>query len=164
MTGAVVWPDALVPSAASVTFGAVVLVTLAACAIGGSRWSTGHGTALLALVYSGVTFAAPVYSSGTTTRYAYVPALLLLSALAMLVPRHGIVPRAVTATLAAAWLLSLPAAGYRVSGPTWAASVHRAGVACGPGRAAVRVPVAPFVRGAPWGEAVIPCSAVRASG
>lgn len=153
----IVWPDALVPQAGTALLGGLLLVAVLA-GVATQRSRARRGLALLALGYSVATFAAPVFLSGTTTRYAYAPALLLLSAIAVLLPERRALPTVAVAVLVGLWMVSFPAASYRVSGPTWSESVRHAAATCSAAKTSVRIPVSPNSGRKPWGYAEIPCS------
>ena len=161
LPGSIAWPDRLTPSTGTIVFSALILVTLVALGLSHARAAIRrYDKALLAIGCSVATFAAPVYLSGTTTRYVYVPALFVISAVAMLLPDRGVTPLAVVAILLGVWTLSLPATSYRVSGPTWTQSVRAAAGDCRSTHPTVAVPVAPVTDGQPWGYARIPCTRI----
>ncbi len=108
----------------------------------------------------------PEVAIGSGSRYAYVPALLLLGAVGVAVDallRRGsrVVPGLVLAVVLGAVLLDLPAQTVRSRGPRWSDAVADAAEACRAPDAPleVRIPHPPQQPGQDWGT-VLPCTTV----
>jgi hypothetical protein len=136
-----------------------------------ARWPL----AVTALVFSVGAYALPVLLSGSATiRYAAAPAMLLVTSLmAVLQPNSNwIRARApqlgLVALLAVVCAVNLRVHNARADGPSWAAELEKARVACAgaPGRQTVSVPIPPSVADQPAGSqtpwaADLPCRYLR---
>lgn len=174
-------PDALWSALGPPLVVTVVAVTLALLVAGVLRG--GVSTAVAIAVLGGLSLVAFVGSVslrgvvpamawtsdvavGSGSRYAYVPALLLLGAVgaavdALLRAGSRVVPGLALAVVLGTVLLDLPAQTVRSRGPRWSDAVADAAEACRAPDAprAVRIPHPPQQRGQDWGT-VLPCATV----
>jgi hypothetical protein len=101
----------------------------------------------------------------TDSRYSVAPSLLLLSAVFMLATRlraptlRVVITGALVVAVAATWVVDFRVPTTRNGNPTWARSMHNAGLICAHGATRVLVEVQPYSRPVPWAVA-LPCSAL----
>jgi hypothetical protein len=109
--------------------------------------------AALLIGYSVALYCAPALVTGTPSRYAYVPTLLVLSAILVTFPCSRRALAVAAAVLLVCWCTSFAASPYRVHGPSWSQAISRARSECSdPAHpVTVRVPVGPDqADGGPW--------------
>jgi hypothetical protein len=159
--GLVTWPSAPGLPGFPALIGLAALVTL--CTWIGLRHRRAVGPSRRAGVlvgYAVVVFVVPAWVTGGASRYAYVPALFLLSAVGVLLraqPRHVAIGALV---LVAVWTASFSASSYRVRGPSWSAALVTGREECR-SASSVRLPVGPYgAHHRPWKYAEFPCSSL----
>ncbi len=147
------------PSARYLVAAAVSAVILASVVLVAwrSRRDGATGLAAVTAVYAVAFYVAPVALSGVATpRYATVPALLLITASALVLDRAALRQRwlsgvrvAAVGALALAVVVGFPTGALRNQGPSWSEGVREAAEGCS---ADVEVPLAP----SGW-SAELPC-------
>ena len=147
-----------------VTLLATICVALVAVTVARSARRETPRVWIVALfaVSSGAMFLVESVVEGIHPRYVVLPALLLMSALAVsasgLLRNRGTRPvvAVVVGAVVLAWVLSFPASAYRTTGPRWSETFTAAQHLCAGRSGDVAVPILP----ARW-EMALPCSAVR---
>ena len=124
----------------------------------------------LSLIFSFVTYVGEALNSGVvSSRYAVFPALLLMTAIAMVVDcrtniRFVFVTRAAlaVAVVLMSWTFSFTPTTYRRVGPRWSTELATARQECVAGAKYVELALMPVVNqpGGTWGYADLPCWAV----
>jgi hypothetical protein len=160
--GLVWWPPTPGGTLPPAVLGVAFLVLGSVCLIRRLRHGAKNAwlSALLAF-YSVALFVVPAVLTGLPSRYAYVPGLMLLSAVAVAVPQRGVWIGVAVALVGLTWCASFPASQYRVSGPDWSTTITRAEQECTRGVTTASIPVGPYVWGrTPWRTVKVPCSSL----
>ena len=160
--GLVQWPSApglpgfpaLIGLAAAVTLVAWIGLRYRSAVVRSRRAAT-------LVAYTVGVFVVPAWVTGGASRYSYVPALFLLSAVGVLLrgvqQRHLVIGAVVVVAI---WTASFSASSYRVDGPSWSAALATGREACD-GTASVRLPIGPYrAHHKPWKYAEFPCSSL----